>query len=115
GRDLVRIAIEHQRWPPAEVADAPLGRLAPAGVVDGRVHVRVEAVFVGCRLLPGRLRALGDEADPHDRLGALEAVLPRDDATNRALPVGSTRLISDARGNPIHGMTIDQPSTQRSR
>src|SRR5262249_34542165 len=76
GRNLIGIAVEHERLAPAELADAPLGRLAPARMVDRRVHVRVEAVFLGSGLVPGRLRLLGGQADAHDGLGALEPVLP---------------------------------------
>jgi len=36
-------------------------------------------------------------------------------STKAALDVGSQRLISEASGNPTHGITIDQPSTQRCR
>ena len=35
-------------------------------------------------------------------------------STYLAAPVGSTRLRRADRGYPIHGITIDQPSTQRS-
>src|SRR5262249_1482110 len=35
-------------------------------------------------------------------------------STYFAWPVGSTRLSSDPSGNPIHGITIDHASTQRS-
>jgi hypothetical protein len=35
-------------------------------------------------------------------------------STYFAAPVGSTRLRRAERGYPIHGMTIDHPSTQRS-
>src|SRR2546428_2994412 len=88
-RDLVRVAVEHERLAPAELADAPLGGLAPARVVDGGVHVGVEAVLLRRRLVPGRLRLLLGETDAHDRLRALEAVLPRDDdAHGRAVLVG---------------------------
>src|SRR5215204_3488853 len=43
--DLVGVAVEGQRGPPTEVADATLGGLAPARVVDGGVDVGVEAVL----------------------------------------------------------------------
>ena len=36
-------------------------------------------------------------------------------STYFALPVGSTRRISSAIEYPTHGITIDQPSTQRRR
>src|SRR5439155_663370 len=43
-RDLVGIAVERERGTAPELADPPLGRLAPAGMVDGGIDVRVEAV-----------------------------------------------------------------------
>src|SRR5689334_19531213 len=53
--DLGFIAVEHQCRPALgeqagealAIADATLARLAPARMVDLRVHVRVEAVFAG--------------------------------------------------------------------
>src|SRR5439155_14240432 len=44
-RDLIAVAVEHQRLAPEELADAPLGGLGPARMIDRRIHVRVEAVF----------------------------------------------------------------------
>lgn len=49
--NLFRITVEGQRIVPAAAekaafADPVLRRLAPARMVDGRVHVGIEAVFV---------------------------------------------------------------------
>src|SRR4029434_6775016 len=77
-RDLIAVAVERQGLPAAELADAPLGGLAPARVVHRGIHVRVEAVLRGRGLLPCRLRLLAHEADPYDALRALEALLPRE-------------------------------------
>src|ERR1700761_3347121 len=60
----------------AAVADAALGRLAPARMIAVRVDVGIEAVFLRRRLVPGGRRLLVEEADSDDRLRALEAVLP---------------------------------------
>ena len=46
-RDLLGVAVEGQRRAARELADAALGRLAPARVVDRGIHVGVEAVLVG--------------------------------------------------------------------
>src|SRR5690606_14285012 len=70
-RDLLGIAVERQRRALEELADAALARLAPARVIDVRVHVRIEAVLVRRGLLPRVHRLALDEADLHDRLGAL--------------------------------------------
>jgi hypothetical protein len=51
-------------------------RLAPARVVDRRVHVGIEAVLLGADSST-RSSAVFGEADAHDRLDALEAVFPR--------------------------------------
>src|SRR4029077_12584981 len=65
-RDLV-VAVEHEGLAAPELADPPLGCLTPPRVVHARVHVRVEAVLVRRRLVPARLRLLGDQADLHQR------------------------------------------------
>src|SRR5688572_17440934 len=52
-------------------------------MIDRRVHVGVEAVGLRILDLPGVDRRPFDEAQLDDRLDALEAVLPRDDQTNR--------------------------------
>src|SRR5207342_2956767 len=75
-RHLIAIAIEHQRLAAQELADAAFGRLAPARMVDRRVDVRIEAVFLRRRFLPGIERLLLREPDLDDRLDVLEAVLP---------------------------------------
>ncbi|ABA48737.1 hypothetical protein BURPS1710b_3740 [Burkholderia pseudomallei 1710b] len=92
-RDPIAIAVEHQRLAlrreEAVLADAPLGRLAPARMVDVRVDVRIEAVFVRRIRVPARRRLPVDEADLHDRFRALEAVLPRHDHPHgRAVLIG---------------------------
>src|SRR5262245_24909530 len=88
-RDLLAVAVEHQRLPPEELADAPFGGLGPARMVDRRVDVREKAVFLRDRFLPRVQRLLLDEADPDDRFRALEAILPRhDDAERRAVLLG---------------------------
>src|SRR5688572_2871030 len=45
GGHVVPIAVEWQRRPPTELADATLGGLAPPRMIDGRIDVRVEAVL----------------------------------------------------------------------
>src|SRR6185312_16658792 len=58
--DLGFVAVEHQRLAPlceqAALADAPLGRLAPARLIDVRVDVGIEPVLTGRRLVPGSHR-----------------------------------------------------------
>src|SRR4029078_9145829 len=81
--DQLFVTVEHQRLRRLEVArDAAFGRLAPARMIDVRVHVRVETVLAGIGVVPRRVRHLVDEADVDDRLDVLEAVLPGDDETD---------------------------------
>src|SRR5690606_33569050 len=81
---LVRIAVEHQRRTaggPEEttLADADFARLAPARMVDLRIDVGVEAIFLRLHASPRILRLLFHQRDADDRLDALEAVFPRHD------------------------------------
>src|SRR4029450_3396934 len=78
-----RIAVERQRLAAEELPEPTFRLLAPAWVIDVGIHVRKESIFRRPRLLPGVVRLILDELHPHDRLDALEAVLPRYDQTNR--------------------------------
>src|SRR5262245_11778606 len=78
-RDLIGVAVEHERLAPAGLADPLLGRLAPPRVIVVGIDVRQEAVLLGRVLVPRRTRLLVGERDLDDRLDALEAVLPRND------------------------------------
>src|SRR5688572_9488658 len=49
---LVSVAVEHQGFPAVKLADASLRGLRPAGVIDVRIHVRVEAVLVRSGKVP---------------------------------------------------------------
>src|SRR5688572_15054479 len=81
---LIGVSVEGQRGNPAEAAtDTALRRLRPARMIDGRVHVGVEAVLLRRSVIPRGVRLPVGEADAHDGLGALEAILPRDDEMQR--------------------------------
>src|SRR5690606_39190554 len=71
-RDLLRVAIEHQRVAAAELADTAFRGLAPARVIDIGIHVRVEAVLMGRGLHPRGDGLLLHEPDRDDGLDALE-------------------------------------------
>src|SRR5208282_2687110 len=58
------------------VANPPLGLLAPARMIDFRVHVGIETVFARVLPIPGCDRLLLDQAYAHDGLDALEPILP---------------------------------------
>src|ERR1041384_8751422 len=77
GSDLGGIAVEGKGGAPSQVADAALGSLAPARMIDLGIDVGVEAVLVGGRAVPSRRRLLLGEADFYDRFDALAALLPR--------------------------------------
>src|ERR1700752_2651136 len=82
--DLLAVAIEHQRRPPlheqSALADAPLGGLAPARVVN----VGIKTIFARVLYVPGAGRLLLGDVDSDDRLDAFEALLPRHDQPDLA-------------------------------
>src|SRR3989344_2866802 len=86
-RHLLGIAVERQCLALGRkqriLADAPLGRLAPAWMVHGRIDVGIKPVFAWARFHPCADRLLLDEADAYDGLDALEAVLPRHHQSDR--------------------------------
>src|SRR2546421_527874 len=45
---LLRVAVEGQRWAAGEVANPSFGGLAPARMIDSRIHVGVEAILSWC-------------------------------------------------------------------
>src|SRR3546814_14995978 len=51
-RDRRSIAVEHQRPPLGEFADAAFAALAPAGMVHIGVHIGIKAVFLRVGLVP---------------------------------------------------------------
>src|SRR5262245_13665509 len=76
-RNLVRVTVERQRRPLEELTDATLACLAPPGMVDIRIDVRVEAVLLSSLLLPGIDRLFVREANINDGFDSLETILPR--------------------------------------
>src|SRR6266404_6732756 len=78
--DLVAVAIEQQSLVRLEkFREAAFASLAPARMVDFGIHVGVEAVLLRGIKIPRSGRLVFDEADFHQRLDALESILPRDD------------------------------------
>src|SRR5213592_61419 len=85
-RDLFFVTVEHERGLFARKEAGPddsLASLAPAWMIDVRVHIGVEAVLVRCKLIPKGLWLLGHEVDLRQRFGALESVLPRNNEADR--------------------------------
>src|SRR5262245_66488866 len=76
-RHLIGVAIEHERRPPlyeqAALTNAALGGLAPARVVDVGIDVGIKPVLARVLNVPGARGLFFGEADPNDRLHALEA------------------------------------------
>eukprot|EP01136_Pigoraptor_vietnamica_P026025 Opistho-1_new@80611 len=110
------VAVEHLRLAAfgeqtALLADAPLGGLTPAWMRDLRVDVGIEAVFLRRGHVPGGARLLVGEADLHQRLAALEAVLPgHHQAQRRAILVGQHLAVhaEGQQGQRVHGLVHAQ-------
>src|SRR5690606_35209466 len=72
-RRHLAVAVEHQRRPllreETVLTDAPLAGLRPSRMIDLRVDVRIEAVFVGSCQIPGGRRLFLDEANLDDGFG----------------------------------------------
>src|SRR5206468_1196895 len=118
-RDLVGVAVEGERGTAPELADPPLGGLAPARVVDRGVDVRVETVLLRRGLVPrGRLdppEQRGEwHADPrNDHRPPLDAAERVDTLLERGEPeqfvdVVGLRLVDEA----VH---LDRPRPRRER
>src|SRR5581483_7817764 len=58
--DLIAVAVEHQSFAPEKLADAPLGGLAPARVIDLGIDVGVKAVLLGLHGVPRGFRLAFD-------------------------------------------------------
>src|SRR5208337_3155963 len=101
------VPIEHQGRPLQEFTEAAFLGLAPARMVDVRIHVRIKAVFAGGGLLPGVQRLAAGEADADDRLGALESVLPWNHDAERSAVLIRQYLAVHAKteqGERMHGL-----------
>src|SRR5271165_7236996 len=73
------IAVERQRGASRRKqpgADLPLGRLAPARMINLRVHVREKTIFAGRGQRPRRSWRPFEELDADDRLDPFESVFP---------------------------------------
>ena len=81
--DFISVTVEHKSFVHENFTEAALGSLAPARVIDVRIHVGVETVFVWSLAIPrgGRFRRL--QTDFHDGLDAFVAVLPGNDHAHR--------------------------------
>src|ERR1700719_902517 len=78
--DLFFVAVEFQGWlstPEEAGTDNALAFLAPAGMVNFRVDVRVETVLTRRRLVPESLRLIDDKVDSDQRFSSLEPIFPR--------------------------------------
>jgi hypothetical protein len=97
--------------PEGRRADTPLALLAPARVIDVRVHVSVEAILSRRRFFPACARPSFGEADLDDGLDALEAVLPGYDQPQwRTILVGQGLAVQSNRqdGQRVHRLVHPQ-------
>ena len=74
---MLAVAVKRQSFALQEFADAPLFGLAPARVIDIRIHVGEEPVFARRRAHPGRDRRFFHQTNAHDGFRAFESVFPR--------------------------------------
>ena len=84
--------------------DAALAGLGPARVIDGGVHVGVEAVLVRADVIPGGVGLLVSEVDADDGLATLEAVLPGDDDADRGAVLVGEGVAVGAEGEEREGV-----------
>src|SRR6266404_3217244 len=83
---LCFVAIKHQGGTPSRFTDALFGGLAPAWMVHVRVHIGKETIFMWRILVPSGAGLQRQKLDFHERLDALETVLPgNDQADGRAI------------------------------
>src|ERR1043166_1717168 len=82
-RDLIAVAVQQKRLPFTEFANANFGGLTPTRMRHVRVHVGIKTVLAWTLDIPGRRRLIRHQRDLHDRLDALETILPRHDQPNR--------------------------------
>src|SRR6266478_6200115 len=103
------VSIEHQGWAFEEFAQAAFLGLAPARVIDIRIHVGIETVFAGSGLLPGVQGLVAGKADADDRLRAFESVLPWNHDAERGAVLIRERLsvqTETKQGERMHGLFL---------
>src|SRR5690606_11704051 len=101
---LIGVAVERKGRAHPQCANAALSRLAPARVVDFRIHVRIETVLPRCCQIPGRARLVRVKMDPDDRLPSLEAILPGNHQPKRRTILWQKRATIDPRRHEGEGM-----------
>src|ERR1700751_824759 len=70
-RHLLAVTVEHQSWLallPDRSANHSLCLLAPAGMIDVGIHVRIKTVFVRRHVVTCRMWLFIDKFHFHDRL-----------------------------------------------
>src|ERR1035437_1420328 len=72
--DLIAVAVKHERLALEKFAQAAFAGLAPTGMVDRGIHIRIETVLARAGEIPSGGRLLLDELDLHDGLDAFEPV-----------------------------------------
>src|SRR3546814_349202 len=97
--DLLGIAVEELGRHAFVGAQHPLRRLTPPGMIDLRVDVGPEAVFLRLDDLPEGLGPLVGEGEADDRLDRLETILPGHGEAQRRAVLLRNRFPVKTRGD----------------
>src|ERR1700751_4539480 len=98
---LVSVTVEHQSrlaLIKERRADAPFGLLAPTGMVDVRIYIGIEAIFLGRHIIPRSGRLVRREVYLHDRFRRLETIFPRNNDPHRSAILVGQHLPVQSKG-----------------
>ena len=70
-RNVIGVAIKHERLSLEEFSDATFTSLAPSRMIHFWVHVGIKTIFVGCSFLPSSRGLLLDKTDSDDGCAVL--------------------------------------------
>src|SRR6266850_108563 len=88
-RSDFRIPVEQEGLALKEFAQSPLPRLAPARMINRRIHIRIKPILLRSQLIPRCFGLPFGELNADDGLDALKTILPRDGQTQgRAVLIG---------------------------
>src|ERR1700688_4752337 len=82
-RDLIAVAVEHQRGALENFAESAFFRLTPTRMIDIRIYVGVKTILLRSHAIPGGRRLFTDKTDLHNGSYAFVAILPRHNDAHR--------------------------------